>query len=76
MSVNFQYHYAIVDKTMGYLCLEICTTSVNNDGHENDTELYVRIDVYSGDYLMKYYDRDTGKWYYDAEMTQEFILEV
>lgn len=76
MAVNFQYHYAIVDKTMGYLCLEVCTTSVYSDGYESETQLYVAIEVYSDQYLMKYYNRETNQWFYDAAMTQEFILEV
>lgn len=67
MAQNYAYNYAMIDED-GW-CYEICSTTRNCD----DLEGYIRIDEYSDDYLEKYYNVADGKWYYDAEFTQEWI---
>lgn len=59
------YNYAIIDET-GW-CGEIYSTSRNCD----DMEGYIRIPEYSYDYMEKYYNVADGKWYHDAEFTNE-----
>jgi hypothetical protein len=67
---RYAYHYAEIDPTDN-MCVGIITTSVPDV--DEQTDIYVAIVTYSDDYLEKYYDWDTGKWYYDEEMTQEWI---
>ena len=72
--LNYYYNYAIIDRESG-LCLEVRTATNDQSGESNEYELYVSIPTYTEDYLMKYYDESTGKWYYDAAMTNEWIPE-
>lgn len=64
---NYSYHYAVIDSATN-MCIEVrsCT-------YENDSQNLVAIPEYDDVFLFKYYDFNTGKWYYDAAMTQEFI---
>ena len=68
MAVNYYYNYAEIDPDTN-MCIGIQSTSVNCDGAEN----LVRIESYIDDYVEKYYDWDSGKWYYDEAMTDEWI---
>lgn len=68
MALNYYYNYAEIDPDTN-MCIGIQTTSLNCDGEAN----LVRIATYIDDYVEKYYDWNTGKWYYDAEMTDEWI---
>lgn len=66
------YNYAIVDRA-SKMCVGVYTSSA--ELFSNETELYVDIPSYNEEYGFKYYDETTGKWYYDAEMTSEWIPE-
>lgn len=63
MSQNYAYNYAIIEPSMGNMCVDVRTTSVDCSGMEN----YIEIPVFDGEYLMKYYIG--GNWYEDAEGT-------
>lgn len=69
--MRYYYNYAIIDRA-SKMCIEIRTATNNQDNASTATELYVCVPTYSDDYLMKYYDETTGKWYYDAAMTNEW----
>lgn len=64
------YNYAIVDRS-SKMCIEVRTSSAEMVSSE--TELYISIATYNYDYLFKYYDENTGKWYHDAAMTNEWV---
>lgn len=65
MSMKYAYYYArILENGM---CIEVIDDTVYID--EPD---HIIIPVWSEDYLLKYYNRADGKWYYDAEMTNEW----
>jgi hypothetical protein len=68
MSINLAYNFAEIDPADN-MCIGIMTTTNPNQ----NPALFVPVATYSDDYVEKYYDWDTGKWYYDAEMTQEWI---
>lgn len=68
MAVNYYYNFAEIDLDIN-MCVGILSTSNPNQ----NPSIYVPIATYSDEYLEKYYDWDTGKWYYDAEMTSEWI---
>lgn len=70
--LNYYYNFASIDIATN-MCIEVMTDTQDLTGSAPEGEVYVAIPVYSEEYLLKYYDFDTGKWYYDAEMTQEFI---
>lgn len=75
MATNYAYCFAEIDNATG-LCLGVLsTTDPSTEGPTAGGTTYVAIPEDNTDYLLKYYDFDTGKWYYDAEMTQEFILD-
>lgn len=67
MAQQYAYKYAIIDET-GY-CYEVIDSTVNCDGREG----YVAIPTDSDEYLEKYYYVANGKWYHDAEFTNEWI---
>lgn len=67
MAVQYAYDYAIIDET-GF-CYEVRSTTVD---HSDDAN-YIEIPEYSYDYIEKYYNVADGKWYYDAEFTNEWI---
>ena len=68
MAVNYYYNYARIDLNTG-MCLGVQSTTVDCS---DDPEM-IEIPVYDENYLMKYYNFDDGKFYYDAEYTQEYI---
>lgn len=72
MAMNYYYNYAIVDRA-SMMCLEVRGSTNDQSGESNEYELYVSIPVYNEEYILKYYDEETGKWYYDAAMTNEWI---
>ena len=59
------YNYALIDET-GW-CYEVRTTSRNCDGWEG----YIIIPTYDDVYMDKYYNVADGKWYHDAEFSNE-----
>ena len=77
MATNYAYKYAVLDLSLGGICLEVqdTTSYVLEPTH-------VPIEDETIDYLLKYYypipttvtsfDDFQGKWYLDAEHTQEF----
>lgn len=67
MSQQYAYKYAKIDES-GW-CYEVIDTTVNHEGDEG----YIAIPTDSDDYLEKYYNVADGKWYYDAEFTNEWI---
>lgn len=75
MAINYAYNFAEIDNATN-MCIGVMTTS--NPNEEGPTGLgttYVAVPDDDDNYIFKYYDFDTGKWYYDAEMTQEYIPE-
>lgn len=72
MLYRYYYNFAIIDRA-SKMCIEIRTGTTDQSSDSDDIELYIRVPTYSDDYLMKYYDESTEKWYYDAEMTNEWI---
>lgn len=66
MAQQYAYHFAIIDEN-GW-CYEVVDTTINYDGREG----YIAIPTDSDDYLEKYYNVATGKWYYDADFTNEW----
>jgi hypothetical protein len=70
--VNYYYNFALVDReTM--ICMEVRSTTDDESGCSDEYTLYVVIPEYNEEYIFKYYNEATGKFYYDAEMTEEFI---
>lgn len=63
MAELYAYHYAYVDPDTN-MCIEVCTGT-----YEDNAENMIPIPVYDEDYLMKYYNRENGQWYEDAEFT-------
>lgn len=73
MAINYAYNFAEIDNATN-MCIGVMTTSdPNEEGPTGYNTTYVAIPVDDDNYMFKYYDFDTGKWYYDAEMTQEYI---
>lgn len=69
MAINYAYNYAIIEPSMNNMCIEVRTTTVDCSGIEN----YIEIPVFDEEYCCKYYNFDDGKFYYDAQYTQEYI---
>ena len=65
---RYQYHYAVIDPSLNDMCMHVQDTTVNCDSNPN----YIPIEVYDENYLFKYYDRATGKWYIEAEHINEW----
>ena len=73
MATNYAYCFAEIDN-LTHMCIGVLSTSdPNQGGPTNAGTTYVSIPTDDDNYMLKYYDFDTGKWYYDAEMTQEYI---
>ena len=68
--MNYNYHYAEIDPETN-MCVGV--QSQTDVATEEDN--LVEIPEYDDVFLFKYYDWNTGKWYYDEEMTEEFIYE-
>ena len=62
------YHYAIINA-------ENCCVSVRTSTHQIPLDTYILIPVFTNDYMGKYYDRESGKWFYEPEFVTEFIPE-
>ena len=67
---RYAYNYAIIDP-VDNMCIEVRTTTREVDTEANPD--YIVIPTYNEDYLLKYYNYDTQKWYEDAEFTIEWI---
>lgn len=63
MATNYAYNYAIIEPSMGNMCIEVRTSTVDCTGYEN----YIVIPVYDEEYICKYYIN--GAWYEDAAGT-------
>ena len=50
------------------MCVGVEDTTLNCDDDPN----YIPISPYNEEYLCKYYDRATGKWYLEAEHVNEW----
>lgn len=64
---RYQYAYAVIDPDMGDICIRVEDTTVQSENPN-----YILLDTYNEEYLLKYYDRATGIWYYDAAHTRVF----
>ena len=64
MAVNYAYYYARILENGE--CIEVidCTTYIDAPDH-------IAIPEPSRAYLLKYYNRADGKWYYDADFQNE-----
>lgn len=60
------YHYAIINN-------DNCCVSVRTSTYEVPWDTYILIPVFTNDYMGKYYDRASGKWFYEPEFVTEFI---
>lgn len=63
---RYAYNYALIDET-GW-CYEVRSTSRCCDGEEG----YISIPEYDPNYMGKYYNIATEKWYLDAAFTTEW----
>lgn len=63
------YWYAIIDENN-------CCVSVRTTTFEVPWDTYILIPVLTNDYMGKYYDRESGKWYYEPEFVTEFVPEA
>lgn len=70
--MRYAYNYAVIYRPL-HMCDEVRTCTDTYDEESNATYLYIRIPEYDTVYMMKYYDEATNKWYYDKEMTNEWI---
>lgn len=66
---RYQYCYAEIDPATN-MCVAVYTCT-----YQSTDPNWVEIPEYNDDYCFKYYNWDNGKFYYDAEYTQEFISE-
>ena len=69
MALNYAYNYAEIDLSTN-MCIGVRSTS---DPAFGELEGVVEIPVYDEEYILKYYNWDDGKFYYDAAYTQEYI---
>lgn len=73
MAINFSYHFAEIDNSTN-MCIGVMNTSdpdIEGPTHVGTT--YVAIPVYDEEYILKYYNWDDEKFYYDPEYTQEYV---
>lgn len=64
---RYQYSYAVIDPTLNDMCINVVDTTLKATDPN-----YIEIPEYNEYYLWKYYDRETGKWYVDADHTTEW----
>lgn len=69
MSINYAYKFAYIDPETN-MCFQVISTSDPEQANEPN---WVEIQVDDPEYLFKYYNWGDGKFYYDAECTQEYI---
>lgn len=67
MAVNYAYNYAEIDPSTN-MCVGFHSAT-----YESTNPNWVLVPVYDPEYCFKYYNWDDGKFYYDAEYTQEYI---
>lgn len=67
MAQQYQYIYAVIDPTLGDMCVEIRDTTL-----ESTDPNCILIPEENSGYLFKYYNRENGKWYTDAAFTNEW----
>lgn len=72
MSLEYAYNYAIIYRPLK-VCNEVRTCTNNCDNSSDKTYLFIPTQTDDSIYLMKYYDETTNKWYYDKEMSNEWI---
>lgn len=70
-SRRYQYVYAIIDPNYGNMCVEVRDTTREYPIDEYPT--FIPIPTYNENYIMKYYNTNTQKWYTDFEFTNEWI---
>lgn len=75
MEPRYQFNSAVIDKENN-MCIEVRTSTNDHSGYENDNYYIVSIPEYDNSYIFKYHNRETGKWYTDAEMQNEWIPPV
>ena len=63
---RYQYIYAILDEDD--MCVEVRDTTIYCEDPN-----YIPIPAFNEEYIMRYYNRDNGKWYEDAEFTIEWL---
>jgi len=68
MAVNYEYNYAEIDPETN-MCIGVYTGTI-----PSENPYWVEVPYYNDEYMLKYYNWDDGKFYYDAEYTQEFVL--
>ena len=67
---RYQYAYVVINPSLGDMCVSVQDTTIDHSGDPD----YILLDTYNENYLFKYYDRETGRWYIDEGHTQEFIV--
>ncbi len=73
MSLNYAYNFAEIEDATN-MCIGIVSTSdATQGGPTTGGTTYVSIPVYDEEFIMKYYNWDDEKFYYDPEYTQEYI---
>ena len=65
---RYQYAYAVIDPSLNDMCIRVEDTTYDHSDNPN----YISIDPYNEEYLCKYYDRATGKWYLNAAHNTEW----
>ena len=63
---RLQYIYAVIDNNN-------CCVGVITGTNPVPLDSYILIPTFSNEYKGKYYDRVSGKWFYEPEHITEFI---
>lgn len=66
---RFQFAYAYIDPSLNDMCTRVVDTTNDYSANPN----YILLEEYNEEYICKYYDRETGKWYLEASHTTEWI---
>lgn len=66
---RYQYVYAVIDPDLDDMCVQVQDTTINCSGDPN----YIPLDTYNEEYLFKYYDRATRKWFLEATHETEWV---
>lgn len=64
---RYQYAYAVIDPNLNDMCIQVESTTYDHSDNPN----YIPIQ-YNEEYLCKYYDRETGKWYLESTHETEW----
>ena len=70
-SMNYAYTYAKIDIATN-MCIGVQSRTLEIPADELPSN-WVELPVNDPEYFAKYYNWDDGKFYYDAEYTQEYI---